>query len=70
MFHSYTSFSVYLVGGWVRGGGMLMEQPSVIVCKYFILVVILYGTLQYTKKLKQHPQDLIDSIYGAQKIKH
>ena len=40
-----------------------MEQPSVIVCKYFIRVVILYGTLQYTKKLKQYPRDLIDSIF-------
>ena len=47
-----------------------MEQPSVIVCKYFILVAILCGTLQYTKKLKQYPRDLIDSIFGAQKIKN
>ena len=49
---------------------MFMEQPSVIVCKYFIRVVILYGTLQYTKKLKQYPRDLIDSIFGAQQIKN
>ena len=33
-----------------------MEQPSIIVCKYFIRVVILCRTLHYTKKL-QYPQD-------------
>ena len=68
MFHSYTSFSVG--AGLGGGGGMFMEQPSVIVCKYFIRVVILYGTLQYTKKFKQYPRDLIDSIFGAQQIKN
>ena len=47
-----------------------MEQPSVIVCKYFICVVVLYGTLQYTKKLKQYPRDLIDASFGAQQIKN